>query len=441
MQVTVVDISSVKKVLHIEIPNDAVVKELNTAYNSVRKNAKIKGFRPGKAPRTVLERLYKKDVHADVSSRLIQTAFVEAIQKESLGVLGQPKIDPPEIDPAAAYCFDATVEIKPEIDDIEFKGMGLKKTVYPVTDEALDNHLSMLQNNLAKKVPIETKRAVQANDFVLIDYEGFKDGAAFSETQKTDDFMMKIGTGAILEAFDNEVVGMMPGENKTFPVTFPADYHNKNLANIDITFDVSLKEIRKEELPEIDDELAKQVGEYETLDALKAAIRDNLIQGYEKRTEQELNEQVFSTLLEKTDFEVPDTLVDFELQHIVQDAQKSFAQHNISMEDAGISEDQLKGKYRETAEKQARRHLILTKIIDQESLELSDDELDAGIKDMADAYNQPFDQFKTFFLSQNEQLAYFKETLLEKKAIKLILENGDIEEVAAEKEDAQPKTD
>ncbi len=432
MQITVEDLSSVKKILHIEIPEDKVIGELDKAYNDLKKTAKIKGFRPGKAPRSVLERLFKKKVHADVSSSLIQNSFVDAIKEKDLKIVGSPKIDPPELDGKTSYKYDATVEIKPEIKEIDFKGLSLKKTLYQVSDEEIDTQLKMLQKNLAQKKIVEEDRPVQEGDFALIDYEGFKDGKPFAETQKTENFMLKIGDGSILKEFDEKLIGMKPGDNSEIKVIFPEDYYNNKLSKIEIKFKVTLREIREEVLPEIDDEFAKKLGTYKTLDELKKAITDNLTQGYAKRAEQELNEQIFTALIAKTDFEIPDSMVDYELENIIADAERSFVYHNTSMEQLGLTREKLSEKYRDTAEKQVRRQLILGKIIEQQNLTLSDEDMEDGFKEMAKTYNRPLEEINDHYKQNNDKVEFFKHALLEKHAIKLIIEKSNIEDVKPE---------
>lgn len=432
MQVTVEDVSSVKKILHIEIPEDKVVRELDNAYKNLKKTAKIKGFRPGKAPRSVLERLYKKDVHIDVSSKLLQDSFVEAIKETDLNIVGNPKIDPPGLDEKGPYKYDATVEIKPEIEEIDFKGLTLKKNLYRVTDQEMDAQVAMLQKNLAQQNPITEDRAAQKDDFVLVDYEGFKDGKPFAETQKTENFTMKIGTGHIIKTFDEQVIGMKPGDKKEIKVNFPEDYFNDKLANLEINFQVTLHEIREEVLPEIDDEFAKRLGQYETFDDLKNAITDNLDQGYAKRVEQEMNEQIFEALIAKSEFEVPDSMVDYELEGIIEEAERSFAYHNKSMEDLGLSKEILSEKYRDTAEKKVKRHLILGKIIEQEDMTLTDQELEDGYKEMSQSFNQPLEDIKNYYKQNEDKIEFFKHALLEKNAVKLIIKSSTIEEVEPE---------
>ncbi len=433
MKVTVEDRSSVKKVMHIEIPEADVTRALDEAYRTLKKTAKVKGFRPGKTPRGVLERLYKKDVNADVTGKLIQDAYVDALKETELKVVGSPVVDPPELDPKGPYTFDAEVEVHPEIADIDFTGLKLKKTLYQASDEEIDVQIKMMQKNLAKREPIDEERPAQTGDFVQVDYEGFKDGKPFDETKKTENFVIKLGDGHITEDFDKGVEGMNPGDEKEITVTFPEDYFNKKLAGHTVDFKVTLNEIRKEVLPEIDDEMAKQLGPFSTMDEVREKIRENLTQGYDKRSEQELNEQIFGQILEKTDFEVPDTMVEYELNHIIADAERSFSYHNKTFEEAGISRESLSEKYRDTAEKQVRRQLILGKIIDQEKMELADEDLEKGYEEMAANYNQPVDVIKGIYGNSGDKLALFKHALLEKQAIKLILERNEIESAAPEK--------
>jgi trigger factor len=433
MKVTVEDQSSVKKVMHIEVPEADVIRALDDAYKTLKKTAKVKGFRPGKTPRGVLERLYKKDVNADVTGKLIQDAYVDALKETELKVVGSPTVDPPELPATGDYCFDAAVEVQPEIADIDFTGLKLKKTLYQASDEEVEVQIQMMQKNLAKREPIDEERPARADDFVQVDYEGFKDGKPFEETKKTENFVIKLGDGHISEDFDKGVIGMNPGEEKEVTASFPDDYFNKKLAGHTVDFKVKLNEIRKEVLPEIDDEMAKQLGPFTTLDEVREKIRENLTQGYDKRIEQELNEQIFSQILEKVEFEVPDVMVDYELNGIIADAERSFSYHNKTFEEAGISRESLAEKYRGTAEKQVRRQLILGQIIQQEKMELAEEDLEKGFEEMAASYNQPVDVVKGIYGNSGDKLELFKHALLEKQAIKLIMERNEIESVEPEK--------
>jgi trigger factor len=444
MKLSVENVSSVKKVLHIEVPREDVVREVDAAYDELRKNAKIKGFRPGKAPRGVLERMFRKDVKVDVTSKLIQNHLIEALKQTDLKVVGSPHIDPPDLDEKNAYVFDAAVEVRPEIADIDFKGMELSRNRYEASQEEIDLQLKMIQRNMARQEKIEEDRPVQMGDVAIIDYEGFKDGQPHEATQKTENFGVKVGEGKVVKDLDDGLVGMKAGDEKEIDVHFPEDYFSKDLAGLKIVFKVRLNEIRQEILPELDDEFAKKLGDqFESMEALKAKIRENLQNGYDKRAEQELNEQVFSKLLAQTEFEVPETLIESELEHILKDAERSFSESNRSFEELGLTREGLAEKYRPVAEKQVRRHLILSKLMDQEKLDLSEEELEKGLQEMAAGYRQPVETIKAFYGQDPDSMAFFKHTLLEKKALQIIIEHGKIGETtpAPKGESTESKAD
>ncbi len=424
MQVTVENLSTVKKVLHIEIPEEIVVGELDKAYMDLKKNAKVKGFRPGKTPRSVLEGLYKKGVNADVSSKLIQESLMDAIKETGLKIVGRPDVEPPVADGKGPYKYDAAVEIEPEIETIDFKGLTLKKNLYKVSAEEMDAQLKMLQKNLAQQKTLDEDRPAREGDFVLMDYEGFKDGKPFVETQKTENFTLKIGDGPILKEFDEQLIGMKTGETREVKVHFPEDYFNNKIAGLEITFNVKLNGIREVVLPAIDDEFAKDLGQYETLKQLKDGIRNNLIKGYEKRSLQEVQEQIYIALLEKTNFEVPDSWIALELKNIIEETERAFTQHGITLEQHGLTKEGLEEKYRDTAEKQVKRRVLLQKIIEQENLIISDEELENGYKDMAQAFNKPLEEIKNFYKQKENSIEGLKISILEKKALKLIVENS-----------------
>ncbi len=429
MQVTVEDISSVKKTLRIEIPQAEVAREIEKAYDQLKKTARIKGFRPGKTPRNVLEKMFKKDVMAEVSSQLIQTSLIDAIREKELRVVGKPKLDPPELSGPSAYAYAVTVEVSPPIADIDFNGLQLKRTRYQVSEEEVGLQLRQLQKRMATLKPISESRPARDGDHILIDFEGFKNGKTFAETPKTENFTLQIGAGAVLPEFGGQFAGLSTGESKEFPLSFPADYANKTLAGQTVDFRAVLKEIREEILPEIDDALAKRAGRYETLEDLQREIRANLTQGYEKRTEQELNEQAFKALLGRTSFEVPESLVEMELASIVEEAERSFSYRNTTLEDAGLSREIIFEKYRETAVNQVKRHLILGHLITQEKLTLSDDELEEALKAMAANFQQPIEEIRRYYKENDDKLDYYKHALLEKKALKQVLEASTIEDV------------
>lgn len=429
MEVRVEDVSSVKKILHIEIPAEEVVKRLDESYRELQKTAKIKGFRPGKVPRSILERMYQKDVHADVTSKLIDESYAEALKKTALEPIEPPKLDPPVLNPQAPFQYNVAFEIKPSIPDIDYKGLKLKKYRYQISEEEVDAQLKVIQKNLARYEVIQEKRPIREGDHVVIDYEGFKDGQPFEETQRTENFILKIGRGTISKEFDQALIGMFPEEKKEILVKFPESYPNSKLAGVEINFHVLVKEIREEILPPIDDAFASQLGEFKTLDELKAKIRENLKQGYDKRVEQELNEQIFSQLLEKVSFEVPDILIEHQLNSIISEFEQALAYHNKTMESEGLTVEELKNKYRYVALNQVRRFLILDKIIEQENLTVSEEESESKVNEIANIIQLQKEEVSKFYKENPMKFAIMKQSMLERKAIELILNNSIIEEV------------
>jgi len=438
MQVKIEDKSSVKKVLSFEIPKETIAKELNKAYNELKKTADVKGFRKGKIPRKVLENRFAKDVHADVAPRLIQDSFVETIQEHKLNIVGGPQMDPPELNPDEAYAFEITVEIKPELDDIEFEGIALEKTKYEVSDAEIESQIYMIQKTMAKKETVEEPRPVKETDFVLIDYEGFLNGDSFAGTPKIENYVMGIGQGTLPKEFSEKLIGAIPVQSLEIEVSYADDFHDEALKGKTIVYKVNLKEIQEEVLPEVNDDLVKDLGKFETLDEVKISIRENLEKGNIQRVKHEMSEQVFVQLLEKYVFEVPDAMVDGELNGIIMEAEQAYAQNNTSLEDAGLSREILKTQYRDVAEKQARRHLILDKLITQETLELTDEELDKSFEEMALG---PVDSIKNYFKMDPKQLEYYTHTQLEKKAIDLIIEKGSVSEVEPKTAEEDAKED
>ncbi|MFO7753118.1 MAG: trigger factor [Desulfobacteraceae bacterium] len=432
MQVTVEDKSDVTKVLHFEVPRSEVAKELDQAYNELKKSADIKGFRKGKVPRKVLENKFSKDVHADIAPRLIQESFSKALEEHDLKVVGPPRLDPPELDPETSYKFEITVDVKPEISHVEYSGLDLTKTAYRISEDEVESQIYMIRKTMATKQRVEEERGVKDGDFVLIDYEGFLNGQPFDKTPKVENYVMAVGNDNMPEEFSQKLKGVIPEQDLNIDVTYPEDYSDEDLAGRTISYKVKLKEIQEEVLPEADDNLVKELGQYETLDEVRDAIRDNLEKGYEQRTRHELSEQVFQKLLDMHEFEVPQSLVDAELEGIISETEQAYAQNNTSLEEAGLSKEILRDRYADVAEKQARRHLILDKLIEQENLELTDEELNASFEKMAADMNASVDAVKNFFNMNENQLENYKHTQLEKKAVDLIIEKGNITEVEPE---------
>jgi len=443
MKVEVEDISTVKKVLRIQIPEEEVTRGLDKAYGTLKSNVRIKGFRPGKVPRSLLERRFKKEMCEEVSGQLIQSSYGEALGQAGLAPLGEPAINRPELEEGKPYRYAVTVEVRPPIEDLNVKGLKLKEKVHTVTDEEIEAQLRMLQKRSAQLQTVHEDRPVENGDIVIIDYEGLKDGKPFEPARKTENFQVEIGSGRILKDFEQQLVGMQPKSAKEFQVRFPDDYYNKDLAGLDMTFKVTLKEIKEEVLPEIDDDFAKSFGEYQTPDELREAIRKDLNRTYEAQSKRQLREDVLGMLIEQSDFELPEGLLQAELAAMVKDAQNLMTYKGMSQQDSGQTEEDLSKKYRPLAERKVREYLLLQKLIQQEKITLTDEGLEEAYEGFAESLNQPVETIKQYHNSDKEAYEVFRQKTLEKQVINWIVENGHVESIETDKEtleNAQPQS-
>jgi len=441
MQFTIEDISSVKKTIHIEIPEEEISGEMEKAFTNLQRTASLKGFRPGKAPRAMIESMYMEDAKAEVAGKVIQRTLLEVLKESKIDFLGSPRVIPAQIELNKPYKFSAEIEIRPEIPEIPYKGLELTKTVYEVKSEEIQSQLEMLQKSLTELTPILLIRPLQKGDYAVLDYEGLRDGLPHSSLQKTQNFTMRVGDGHINPKFDEDLLGMNIGDTRSIRVTFPQDHPDPKLADMDIDFIVTLNGIREETVPLMDDAFAKKIGNYNSLEDLKKAISESLTQGYSRRQEQELHEQIFNTLVDRVKFEVPDILVEYELDGIISEASRSFAYQNISLDSMGITRDKLVLRYRDTAVRQVQTHLLLAKLIEQENLTLTDKETEAGYLEMSATMNQSVDNIKKFYEQNPDRVETFRFMLLEKKAHRLILENSKITEVPPLSADVNKKAD
>ncbi len=433
MEVKVENVSNVKKRLIVEIPNERVKEEIDKAFDDLKKKAVIKGFRVGKVPRSVLERYYKKDVYEDVAKTLVEDTFPKAIKEAELSVIETEELDSPPIDPTSNYKYEVLVQHLPEIPEIQFGGLKLKKTDYKVSDKEIEAQLEILSRHLAEYKPITDDRPVTYEDIVVIDAQGFKDGEPFEDAPYRENSIVKIAPENEAGPFEKALIGMKIGEERTFDVKYPEDHPKNELAGQTITFTVRLREIQKEIIPALDDENIKKLGDYSSVEELKDKIRSQLQAEYDKRSFQELAEQVYEALI-PSELDVPDALVEQELEGMHKDAMMYFARHGLSMESVGMDKESFNKTYRENAVKLVQRKLFLAKIIEQEKLKIKPEVIEAKYREIADHMGQPLETIKSFYEKDPNARISLEHTILEKKALDLILDNAEIETVSPEPE-------
>ena len=391
----------------------------------------------------MIKQRYKKDIQSKVAPEIVQSSILKAITDNKLKTVGSPVIEKlGEIDAEKDYVYEAIVETYPEIGEINIKDFKLEKTLYKYTEKEVEAQLKAIQNSLATKEELIDGSKAEKNNLIKIDYESFLDDKPVNlfENASNKNQILKIGESAFPEDFEKELIGATKGEKKEFKIILSKDFVQKKLAEKEVFFKVNIKEIREEKIPAIDDEMAKKAGkEFKTLEDLKNQIKKNLQDGYDKRSEQETSEQIFQKLIEQVDFEVPEALIRYELDLIVQEAKRMFQSYNISLEQVGQSEDQIREKYKNDAEAKAKRHIVLDAVVKQENIEVSENDFENNYKKVSKQYNFPIEKVKEMYEKKIEQKEALKSVILEEKAMKLILGNSEIKEVEPKIEESKEK--
>jgi trigger factor len=413
MDVVVEDVSALTKKITITLPKDGVQKKLEKAYGKLQRETKIKGFRRGKVPRTVIIKHYQGQVQAEVGEKLVQESYFDAIEKEKIDPVVHPDISEPVFNEDGSFTFVANIDIRPEFELGDYKGIEVEKVSDEVSDAAVEVELEELRRDMAPLRSV-TERGVENGDVIVVDFEGFNNGKAMKEV-KNENYSVDVGAGKLSPEFEEKLVGMKQGEDASHEVEFPAEYVNPVLAGKNVEFRVKVKDVKERVLPELNDEFAKDVDEkYTSLVELQTEIRANLQKAKDERAEGDTTDRVMLKLLEGHAFEVPERLVRFEVEEMIKNTEKSLEQQGLNLESAGINRDDLAEQSKETAEKRVRGDFILKKIAETEEIKVNDEDMDRAFKRIGDQYNMPIAQVKEFFQSRDDLLPFMNEILNEK---------------------------
>jgi len=418
MKVAVEDISPVKKKLNIEIAPDSVLKEMDKAISDVAKKAKIPGFRPGKAPKAIVEKHYGEEVRSEVMNRLISDSYLKALQEHSLNPVDVPEIDNvSSLAKGSPLTFTATVEVRPNIVLGTYDGIEVKEKDINVSDEEVNQTIDRLREMYAQLEVVEG-RPLDKNDTAIIDFEGHREGKPI-DGAKASDYMLALGTNALIPGFEDQLTGMNRGETREIKVTFPADYNKKDLAGKDADFKVTLKEIKKKVLPELNDEFAKDIGGNKSVDELREGIKKDL----EARKRDELasaqREELLSKLVDAHSFDVPPGMVERELQAMARQQATRMARQGRDVKSFDIAN--FREENRALAEKRVRGLLILDAIAEKEKVEVAEQEISSALAMMARTSGQPVEAIKKYYASLDGGLDNLKSSLIQEKTLGLLL--------------------
>ena len=399
---------------------DAAVEKV---YRKEVKKITVPGFRKGKAPRSIIEKMYGKGVfYEDAINEIIPNAYESAIKEAGLTVVSRPEFDIVTIDDNGVV-LKAKFYVKPEVSLKEYKGFKVTKTVDEVTEENINQEIEMVRARNGRIVDV-TDRAVENGDLAVIDYEGFCDGVAF-DGGKAEKYELAIGSSSFIPGFENQIIGHNIGESFDITVKFPEEYHSESLAGKDAIFKIVLHEIKKNELPELDDEFAKDVSEFDTLDEYKADIKAKLVSKNEKSAENAVEEQIINALIENLEAEIPAPMFESEAENFVRDYDSRLRMQGLDLQTyckyTGQTLETLREQFKPMAERQVKTRLALEKIVELEAITASDEEVEAEYENLATAYGMKAEEVKKYV-----EADAVKADLSVKKAVDFVKANAEV---------------
>ncbi len=413
MEVKVEEIGTLTRKITVTLPENDVQKKLKKEYDTLQKQSKLKGFRKGKVPRSIIEKTYKPQVEADVGEKLVQDTYFDVIEKENIDAVIHPEILSHSYNEDGSFTYTAQVDVRPEFELTGYKGLEIEKPQTDVADADIEKELVALQRRMAPLKSVD-ERPAQEGDIVVVDYQGFHKGNAMKQV-KSENSSVEVGSGQMGADFEKKLVGMNKGEEASHEVDFPEKHPNPILAGKKVEFKVTVKDIKERILAELDDEFAKDVGkEFTTLEELKTSIKEKLTREREESAEGELTDKIMQAILKDNEFDVPKRLVDFEVQQMIKQTEEQLERSGMNLEAAGLSREMLAQSNEPAAIQRVRGDFILKKIAQTEDLKLKDEDMDRGFKRIGDQYNMSVAQVKEFFSSRDDLLPLMNELLNEK---------------------------
>ena len=399
---------------------DAAVEKV---YRKEVKKINIPGFRKGKAPRSIIEKMYGKGVfYEDAVNEIIPEAYEAAIKEAGLDVVSRPEFDIVSIDDNGVV-LKAKFFVKPEVTLKSYVALKARKEVKEATEEDVNNEIEAVRARNGRMVEV-TDRAVENGDLVVIDYEGFCDGVAF-DGGKAEKYSLAIGSGSFIPGFEDQIIGHNVGESFDITVKFPEEYHSADLAGKDAIFKIVLHEIKKNELPELDDEFAKDVSEFDTFAEYKADVKAKLQEKNEKAAENSVEEQIINGLVDNLEAEIPEVMFQNEAENFVRDYDSRLRMQGLDLNTyckyTGQTLESLREQFMPMAQRQVKTRLALEKIVELESITATDEEANAEYENLAKAYNMPVDEVKKFV-----DVDAIKADLCVKKAVDFVKANAKV---------------
>ncbi len=411
--------------LTIEVSAEEVEKAIEKAYQKQKSRISVPGFRKGKVPRKMVEKMYGVGVfYEDAVNDMIPTAYEAAVKKSELEIVSQPKIDVVQIEAGKEFIFTAEVAVKPEVELGEYKGVEVPKSDVSVSDEEIMAEIDKEREQNSRIITVDD-RAVEDGDMTVIDFEGFVDGVAF-EGGKGTDYPLTIGSHSFIDTFEEQLIGKNIGEEVDVNVTFPEEYHAEELKGKPALFKVTVKEIKKKELPELDNDFVEDVSEFSTVDEYKASIKTKIEEKKADEAKSAKEEATIEKIIEGAKMEIPDAMVDSQVRQMAEDFARRISAQGLTIDQyfqyTGLTSDKLLEQMRPQALKRIQSRLVLEAVADKENFEVTDEDVNNEINDMASAYQMEADKLKDLLTDADKE--NMKRDIQVKKAVEFVTENA-----------------
>ena len=411
--------------LVIEASAEEFEAGLNAAYNKNKNKISVPGFRKGKAPRKMIEQLYGSQIFfEDAANEIIPDAYADAAKESGLDIVSQPKVSIEQLEAGKPFIFAAEVAVRPEVELGEYKGVEVTKADAEVTDADVEEELKKVQDQNSRTVSVED-RAVKDGDMTVIDFEGFIDGEAF-EGGKGENYPLTIGSHSFIDTFEEQMIGMNIGEEKELNVTFPEDYHAENLKGKPATFKVTVKEIKEKQLPELDDDFAQDVSDFDTLAEYKDDLKKKIAERKESEAKAKKESEAIEKVVEAAKMDIPQAMIDTQVNRMLEDFAMRLQQQGLSVEQyfqyTGMTADKIMEEMKPEAVKRIKNSLVLEAVAKAENIEVSEEEFEAELQKMTDQYKMEIEKIKEFM--QDAEAKQMKDDIAIQKAVELIVSSA-----------------
>jgi trigger factor len=402
MKVQVEELSPVEKKLSIEVDSARVADELTRAYTTIGRQVRLPGFRQGKVPRRILEQRFREQVEDDVIQRVVQTAYIEAVTQHNVEPVSQPQVTNSGLKPGQPFSFEARVEVKPKIEAKDYKEIPLKKTEVTVDDAQVNEQIEKMRQSQATLEPITDREVAQAGDFATVDFDATIDGQPFTGS-KAEGVTAEITPGELVDSNIAALEGVKVGDTKELDYVFPPDYRVEEVKGKTARFKLHLKGLKKKVVPELNDELAKELGA-QTVDELRTKLKSNLEATQRSKIEQEEREALIKALIERNPFEVPKAMVERAIDSMLEGAMRQMQRSGLDVRNLGLDMMRLRDEMRERAVQEVKGTLLFEAIAVKESIQATEADIDKKIEDLAKEAGQPVASVRKYFKSQDDRL-------------------------------------